>query len=117
NLADEPEIGRQVSADPAPRVAAVIGAHHIPVLLHEEHLRTRSVHRDPMDAVPDLGVRLGDILRAQPSIYGFPRVAAVVGPKRPRGRDGDEDAVAIAWVQKDRVEAQPAGAWLPRRPG
>ena len=35
----EAEIGRQVAADFVPRVAGVVAAHHVPVLLHEQHVR------------------------------------------------------------------------------
>ena len=37
----------------------------------------------------------------------------VIGPKRARSRDGDEDPLRIARIQKDRVQAHPAGARLP----
>ena len=59
----EPEVGRQVAADLAPRIAGVVAAHHVPVLLHEEHVGPRPVHGDAMDAVADLGLRIGDVVR------------------------------------------------------
>ena len=40
----EAEVGRQVAADLAPGVAGVVAAHHVPVLLHEEHVRGARVH-------------------------------------------------------------------------
>src|SRR5256885_2149525 len=42
----EPEVGGQVSADLVPRVAGVVAAHDVPVLLHKEHVRARAVHGD-----------------------------------------------------------------------
>ena len=43
-------------------LAGVVAAHDVPVLLHEQHVRARRVHRDAVDAVADLGVRVGDVL-------------------------------------------------------
>ena len=40
----EAEVGRQVAADFVPLVAGVVGAHHVPVLLHEQHVGPRRVH-------------------------------------------------------------------------
>src|SRR5437773_1422175 len=67
------EIARQIAADLMPRSARVIAAHHVPVLLHEQRVRTRRMHRDPMHAVTDLGVRVRNILRVQPAIDRLPR--------------------------------------------
>ena len=46
-----------------------------------------------------------------------PGLAGVVGAEGARGRDGDEDPLGIARIQKDRVQAHPAGARLPAGPG
>ena len=92
----EPEVGGQVAADLVPRVAGVVAAHDVPVLLHEKHVRTRRMHRDPVDAVADLRGRVGDVLRFQPLVDRPPRLAGVVGAERARGRDGDEDPPGIA---------------------
>jgi thiazole synthase len=37
NVDHEAEIGRQVPADLVPGIAGVVAAHHVPVLLHEQH--------------------------------------------------------------------------------
>ena len=63
NVDREPEVGRQVAADLVPRLAGVVAAHDVPVLLHEQHVRTRRVHGDAVNAVADLGSRVGDVLR------------------------------------------------------
>jgi hypothetical protein len=59
----KPEVGRQVPAHLSPRIAGVVAAHDVPVLLHEQHVRTRAVHRDAVHAVTDLGGRVGDMER------------------------------------------------------
>ena len=59
---DEAEIGRQIAADLVPVIAGVVAAHHVPVLLHEERVGPRRVHRDAVDAVADFGVRIGNVL-------------------------------------------------------
>ena len=56
----EAEVARQVAADLLPGVTAIVAAHHVPVLLHEQHIWARRVPRDPVDAVADLGLRVGD---------------------------------------------------------
>src|SRR5207245_9928382 len=58
----EPEVGGQVATHLTPRVAAIVRAHDVPVLLHVQHRRTRSVQRNAVDAVPDLGGGVGDVL-------------------------------------------------------
>ena len=93
------EVGRQIAADLAPGLAAVVAAHDVPVLLHEQHRGARRVHRDAVDAVADLGVRIGDVLGLQPAVDRPPGLAAVVGAKRAGGRDRDEDAFR---VRRDR---------------
>ena len=68
----EPEVGGQVAADFVPGIAGVVAAHHVPVLLHEEHAGTRAVHGDVVDAVADFGRRVGDVFGLQPAIDGPP---------------------------------------------
>ena len=117
NVDHEAEIGGQIAADLLPQVAGVVAAHHVPVLLHEEHVRTRRVHGDAVDAVADLGGRVGNILRAQPLVDRLPGLAAVVGAEGAGGGDGDEDALGIAGIENDGVQAHSAGAGLPLRTG
>ena len=58
----EAEVGGQVAADLLPGLAGVVAAHHVPMLLHEQHVRARGVHGDAVDAVADLGVRVGELV-------------------------------------------------------
>ncbi len=113
NLDHEPEVCGQVAADFLPRVAGVVAAHHIPVLLHEQHTRARSGHRDAVNAVADVGIRVGDVLGLQSTVDRLPRLTGVVAPEHARSRDGDEDPAAVARIQKDSVQAHATGTWLP----
>ena len=61
---DEPEIGGQVAADFVPGIAGIVAAHHVPVLLHEQHARARGVHGDVVNAVADFGRRVGNVFRS-----------------------------------------------------
>src|SRR5256886_17624510 len=70
-----------------------------------------------MDAVPALGVGVGDVLRAQATVDRLPRLAGVVRAEGARGRDGDVHPPRIARIEQDCVEAHPAGARLPLGPG
>ena len=97
-------------------VAAVVAAHHVPVLLHVQHVGRRRVHRDAVHAVPDLGVAVGDAFGVQTAVRGLPRLAAVVGAEHAGRRDRDEHAVGVGRIDHDRVQAHAAGARLPRRP-
>ena len=49
------EVARQVAADFAPHLATIVAPHHIPVLLHEEDIRARRVHRNAVYTVADFG--------------------------------------------------------------
>src|SRR5438105_2830417 len=71
------EVGRQVSADLAPRLAGIVAAHDVPVLLHEQHARAGAVPRDAVHAVTDLGRRVRNLLGAQAAIHRPPRLAAI----------------------------------------
>ena len=64
------EVGGQVAADLVPRLAGVVAAHDVPVLLHEQHARTRPVHRDAVNAVTDLGGRVGMYSEWRPRLIG-----------------------------------------------
>src|SRR5208337_205609 len=109
----EPEVGGQIPADLVPRVASVVAAHHVPVLLHEQHARARRVHRDVVNAVPDLSSRFGDVFRMQAAVDGSPGLATVVGAECARRRNGDEDPVRVAGIQDDAMQAHSTGTGLP----
>src|SRR5690349_16530378 len=87
------------------------------MLLHEQDVGTRRMHRDAMDAVADFGVGVGDALRVQPAIGGTPGPAAVVAAEYARRRDGAVQPPAIARILDDGMQAQSAGPRLPRRTG
>ena len=112
----EAEVGGQVAADLVPRVAGVVAAHHVPVLLHEQHVRARRVHRDAVDAVADLGIRVGNVLRCSPRLIGCQVSPRVVGAEGAGGRDGDVDPRRVARIEQDRVQAHAARARLPAGP-
>ena len=113
----EAEVRRQVAADLTPLAAGVVGAHDVPVLLHEQGVRSRRVLGEPMHAVADLGVLVGDLAGPQALVDRQPARAAVVAAERAGGRDRHVDPVGVDRVEDDRVQAQAAGAGLPRRTG
>src|SRR5262249_42270619 len=79
NVDGETEVRRQVAADLVPRLAGVVAAHDVPVLLHVQHVRPREVHREPVHAVPDLGVGVGYAFGPQATVHRLPRFARVIG--------------------------------------
>src|SRR6185369_13400377 len=87
------------------------------MLLHEESVRLGFVEGDVVDAMPDLGLRIRNVLRAQALIDRLPGFSAIVGTEGSRGRDGDVDAFRIRWIEQDAVKAHAASARLPLRPG
>src|SRR5215469_14784050 len=113
----EAEVGRQVAADLPPRVAGVVAAHDIPVLLHIQHRRAGRMHRDVVHAVTDLGILVRDTPGAQATVDRPPRLAGVIGPERARRRDRREDSGWVFRVLDDRVQAHPASPRLPGRAG
>src|SRR5215468_10302237 len=68
-----------------------------------------------MNAVPDFGVGVGNVLRLEAVVDRFPVLSAVVGPETAGGGDGDEDSILIRRIDTDRVKPQPAGARSPLR--
>ena len=109
----EAEVGRQVAADLMPRLAGIVAAHDVPVLLHEQHARAGAVPRDAVHAVTDLGRRVRNLLGAQAAIHRPPRLAAIVGAEDAGRGDRDEDPPGLGGIQEDRVQAHSAGAGLP----
>ncbi len=87
------------------------------MLLHEEHVRVRAVHRDVVNAVADFGSGFGNVLGIESLIDWPPGLAAVVGAECACGRDGDVDPLGITRIQNDGMKAHPTGAWLPTRAG
>src|SRR5439155_759762 len=108
----EAKVGRQVATDLFPQVTRIVAAHNVPVLLHEEDIRAGGMHCNVMNAVADLGGWFGNVLRVETFVDGLPGVAAVVGPKCARCRDGDIDSLWIFAIQDDCVEAHATGAGL-----
>ena len=84
DLDNEAEIAGQVAADLPPRLRAVVGTHHIPVLLHIQRFRPRGMHRNPVHAVPDFGRRIRNVLRVQPLVGRLPARAAIVAAHHAR---------------------------------
>src|SRR3954469_7330921 len=75
----EAKIAGQIAADFVPRFARVFGAHHVPVLLHEQDIRTGRVHGDTVDAVSDLGGGIWQFtVRMQPLIDGSPGDTTII---------------------------------------
>ena len=64
---------------------------------------------------PTSAVGIGNVLRVQAVVDGLPGFAAVVGAKRARRGDGDKDALGIAGIENDGVQAHAACARLPAR--
>jgi hypothetical protein len=82
-----------------PRLAGIVAAHHIPVLLHEQHAGTRPVHGDAVHAVADLRIRIRQLIRGlQAAVHRLPRLAGVVGAEYTRRRDGNEETLGMARV-------------------
>src|SRR5258707_9939647 len=71
------------------------------------------MHGNMVDAVTDLGVGVGDVLRNEALVDGLPGFAGVVGAERTRGGNGDVDAIGVFLVENDGVETHAAGAGLP----
>src|SRR5207302_758234 len=96
-----------------PRVAGVVGAQDIPVLLHEEHVGPRWVHGDSVHAVADLRVRVGNALRGQAAVDRPPALAGIVTAEGAGRRDGDEDSIGMLRIENDRMETHAAGTGRP----
>src|SRR5690349_17078092 len=75
------------------------------------------MHRDTMDALSDLGFRVGNVLRMQTLVARIPTLAAVIGPDRAGRRDRDEHSLWILRIDRNCVETHSARARLPFRPG
>src|SRR5271165_3609674 len=68
-----------------------------------------------MNAVSDLGHRLGDVRGMESLVDRLPLLAAVVSAEGTRSRDGNEDTLGVAGIQNDGVQAHSARARLPAR--
>src|SRR6202022_1241608 len=73
----------------------------IPVLLHEEHVRTRRVHRDSMHAMTYLGVRVRDAFRPEAVVDRPPGLATVGGTEESRVFGARIDGVRVGqgWLE------------------
>src|SRR5690242_7139766 len=66
-----------------------------------------------VDAVAELGVGVGYVVGSETAVRRGPRLAAVVRAERSRSGDRDVNPVGIGRIDDDRVQAQPARAWVP----
>src|SRR6266496_2662332 len=63
----------------------------------------------------DFGRRIRNVFRVESFIDGFPCLAPIIGAESTRGGDCNEDAIRIAGIENDAVQAHAAGAGLPLR--
>ena len=84
-----------------------------PVVLQEEPARVRGMMRDLVHALAELGVLVGQELRAHAMVARLPRDPAVVAPVGARRRDGDHHAPARLAVPDEGVQAEPSRPRLP----
>ena len=118
NVDHEAEIGRQIAAHFVPGIAGVVAAHHVPVLLHEQHVRAATgCIAMRWTQWPTSAFGSGMYSDSQPVVDRLPGLARIVGAERARRRDRDEDPLRIAGIQQNRVQAHAAGARLPARSG
>jgi hypothetical protein len=115
NIDHEAEIGGKISADFLPGIPGVVTAHDIPMFLHEQDAWTSRVHGDMVNAMTDLGIRVGNVWGVQSTVDRLPRIATIVRTKRARRRDRDEHPLRILRIQNNRVQTQTASAGLPHR--
>ncbi len=112
----EAEVSGQVAADLVPRVARIIAAHHVPVLLHEARRGRARCMAMRWTQWPTSWPGRG-CSRGQAAIDRSPGPAAVVGAECARCRDGNIDPVGVGWIRQDGVQAKSARAGLPGRAG
>ena len=98
-------------------IARIVRAHHVPVLLHEQHSRTRlgSWRCDARNA--RLQRSDPECIASRVLVDRLPGLAAIIGTERARRGDRDEDPIRIAGIKNDGVQAHAAGARLPLRTG
>ena len=117
NINHKAEVSWQIPADLMPVLAGIVGAQHVPVLLHEERVGTRAMQGDAVNAVTHFGILIRNVLRPKPTVDRLPCLAAVVGTESAGSGNGDEHPLRIAGIDKNRVQAHSAGARLPLGPG
>lgn len=105
DIDDKPEVRWKITTDFVPGISRVVAAHHIPVLLHEQYVRTSRMHGQPMDTVADLGIGIGNMLRRQSFIDRPPRLASVVRPEGTSRRNRDENSSSMDGIQQNRMQA------------
>src|SRR5437016_939434 len=74
------------------------------------------MHGDAVNAVADLGSRIGHGDGVQSLVDRPPRLAGIIGTEGARSRDGDKDPAGYVRIEKNGVQAHPTGAWRPMRP-
>src|SRR5436189_4871132 len=82
HLDGKTEIRWEITTYFVPHLTRIIGAHHVPMFLHEENARSRSVHGNPMDTMADVRLRVGDFVGGlKTAINRPPCLAGIIGPK------------------------------------
>ena len=112
------EVGRQAGGDGSPGVTVIVAAENsdarpifpAPVVLHVKPAGSVRVSRDLVDALTELGIRVGDEAGTDSVIGSVERLAAVFAEVMPAGRDSKMHSVAFP---DDCVHAQSAVAGMP----
>src|SRR5687768_6348619 len=113
----ESKVGGKISADLMPGLTCIIAAHHVPMLLHEQHMWTGVMHGDPMNTMSHLCSGVRNILGPESAIDWFPRLAPVVGAIAACRGNGYKHSFLIGWIDDNRVKAHAASTGRPLRPG
>ena len=87
------------------------------MLLHEQRARLFWIHGNVMNAVADLSIGIGNVLRTQTAINRLPALTAIVGAECTSGGNCDPNSFRIFRIENDGVEAHAACARLPLGPG
>src|SRR6266576_1398380 len=85
------------------------------MLLHEQDIRARWMHRDPMNTVSNLCVRVRQLVRRfQTGISRLPGFAFVIRAESASRRDRNENSIGSIGIKNDRVQTHPSRPGLPK---
>src|SRR5229473_4448531 len=99
--------------DVAPRIAAIVAAVQSEMVLEKQAIRARGVAHHLVHALAKLRILLGQELRPDSLVAGFPRAAAIHRPVNPGGGDRHQHPLGVRRVGDDRMQAQSPASRLP----
>jgi hypothetical protein len=107
------KIGWDSVGNVLPGIASIVTTVQAPVILQKEPLWSLGVLNDLMHALAKLRIFFGQELGSHPTVLRVPRLTLVVAPVDTSCGNGNDQALGMDRICKNRMKTKSSAPWLP----